>query len=110
MAGGGSTAFRAMAHRFARSRPARSTSRIRAPPSAPRSWSEGDARGVRVDSAAGWIYFTASPDAPTQLYLYRSRLDGSGKAERVTPAAQIGTHQYQVAPGGQFALHIFSTF
>jgi len=65
---------------------------------------------VGVDSAAGWIYFTASPDAPTQLYLYRSRLDGKGNAERVTPAGQPGTHQYQVAPGGQFALHTYSTF
>jgi dipeptidyl-peptidase-4 len=65
---------------------------------------------VGVDSAAGWIYFTASPDAPTQLYLYRSRLDGSGRAERVTPPAQPGTHMYSVAPGGQFALHSYSSF
>jgi dipeptidyl-peptidase-4 len=65
---------------------------------------------VGVDSAAGWIYFTASPDAPTQLYLYRSRLDGTGKAERVTPAGEVGMHQYQVAPGAKFALHTYSTF
>ena len=65
---------------------------------------------VGVDSAAGWIYFTASPDAPTQLYLYRSHLDGSGAPERVTPANQPGTHLYQVAPGGYFALHTYSTF
>jgi dipeptidyl-peptidase-4 len=65
---------------------------------------------VGVDSAAGWIYFTASPNAPTQLYLYRSRLSGTGNAERVTPANQPGTHLYQVAPGGRFALHTYSTF
>ena len=65
---------------------------------------------VGVDSAAGWIYFTASPDAPTQLYLFRARLDGKGSAERVTPASQPGTHLYNVAPGGQFALHTYSTF
>lgn len=65
---------------------------------------------VGVDSVAGWIYFTASPDAPTQLYLYRSRLDGSGRAERVTPAGQTGTNLYSIAPGGQIALHIHSTF
>jgi dipeptidyl-peptidase-4 len=69
----------------------------------------GEPYVVGVDSAAGWIYFTASPDAPTQLYLYRSRLDGGGRAERVTPAG-AGTHLYSVAPGGQFALHIHSTF
>ena len=65
---------------------------------------------VGVDSAAGWIYFTASPSAPTQLYLYRSRLNGKGNAERVTPANQPGTHIYEVAPGGRFALHRYSTF
>jgi len=65
---------------------------------------------VGVDSAAGWIYFTASPDAPTQLYLYRSRLDGNGSAERVTPAGQTGMNLYSVAPGGRLALHIHSTF
>ncbi len=70
----------------------------------------GEPYVVGVDSAAGWIYFTASPDAPTQLYLYRSRLDGTGKAERVTPAGQTGVHEYTVAPGGRFALHRYSTF
>jgi len=70
----------------------------------------GEPYVVGVDSAAGWIYFTASPDAPTQLYLYRSRLDGKGRAERVTPAGQSGTNLYSVAPGGHFALHIHSTF
>ena len=52
----------------------------------------GEPYVVGVDSAAGFIYFTASPDAPTQLYLYRSRLDGKGQAERVTPAGESGTH------------------
>ncbi|MEP7064638.1 MAG: S9 family peptidase [Gemmatimonadota bacterium] len=70
----------------------------------------GEAYVVGVDSAAGWIYFTASPDAPTQLYLFRSRLDGSGRAERVTPAGQTGTNLYSIAPGGQFALRTHSTF
>ena len=70
----------------------------------------GDPYVVGVDSAAGWIYFTASPDAPTQLYLYRARLDGRGSAERVTPAGEQGTHTYSVAPGGKFALHTYSTF
>jgi dipeptidyl-peptidase 4 len=70
----------------------------------------GEPYVVGVDSAAGWIYFTASPDAPTQLYLFRSRLDGSGNAERVTPAAETGTNLYSVAPGGRLAIHIHSTF
>ena len=65
---------------------------------------------VGVDSAAGWAYFTASPDAPTQLYLYRARLDGRGRAERVTPQRQPGTHTYDVAPGGRWAIHTHSSF
>jgi dipeptidyl-peptidase-4 len=63
-----------------------------------------------VDSAAGWLYFAASPDAPTQLYLYRARLDGRGRAERVTPAGRPGTHTYDVAPGARWAIHRFSAF
>ena len=47
---------------------------------------------VGVDSAAGWVYYTASPDNATQLYLYRTRLDGKGKQERVTPRDQPGYH------------------
>ena len=46
-----------------------------------------DVVGVEsVDEAKGWLYFIASPDNPTQRYLYRTRLDGSGTPERVSPA------------------------
>ena len=38
-----------------------------------------------LDEAGGWIYFIASPDNATQRYLYRSKLDGTGTPERVTP-------------------------
>ena len=65
---------------------------------------------VGSDSARGWIYFTASPENATQLYLYRARLDGSGAALRVTPNAQAGTHTYTIAPGGHFAFHTWSSF
>jgi dipeptidyl-peptidase-4 len=63
-----------------------------------------------VDSARGWIYYTASPGNATQLYLYRSRLDGRGKAERVTPGNQAGYHLYRISPDGRWALHTYSTF
>jgi dipeptidyl-peptidase-4 len=65
---------------------------------------------IGVDSAGGWLYFTASPDDPTQLYLYRTRLDGRGAPERVTPRDQPGTHNYDVAPGARYALHTYSRF
>ena len=61
-----------------------------------------------LDENTGWIYFMASPDNATQSYLYRSRLDGSGSAERVSPSAQQGTHNYNLSPGARFAQHGFS--
>jgi dipeptidyl-peptidase-4 len=63
---------------------------------------------LEVDTTGGWLYYSASPDNPTQRYLYRSRLDGSGAPERLTPADQRGTHNYSIAPGGHFAVHTFS--
>jgi dipeptidyl-peptidase-4 len=63
-----------------------------------------------VDSTDGWLYFRASPDNPTQRYLYRVRLDGGAPAERLSPPAQSGTHQYNVAAGARYAVHSFSTF
>jgi dipeptidyl-peptidase-4 len=63
-----------------------------------------------VDSAKGWIYYTASPENATQLYLYRSRLDGRGKPERVTPASQPGYHLYRISSDGRWALHTYSSF
>ena len=65
---------------------------------------------VGSDSVRGWIYFTASPENATQLYLYRARLDGTGAAVRVTPNAQPGTHNYTIAPGGRWAFHTWSSF
>ena len=63
-----------------------------------------------VDEAGGWLYFVASPERATDRYLYRVRLDGAGAPERVTPAAQPGTHGYDVAPGGRLAFHTYSRF
>jgi dipeptidyl-peptidase-4 len=63
-----------------------------------------------TDEAAGWLYFLASPSNATQRYLFRSKLDGSGTPERVTPKDQEGTHGYDLAPGGRFAFHTWSRF
>ncbi|MGH9879828.1 MAG: DPP IV N-terminal domain-containing protein, partial [Pyrinomonadaceae bacterium] len=46
----------------------------------------------RVDAANGWIYFQASPDNATQRYLFRQRLSGSSREERLTPASAPGAH------------------
>ena len=63
-----------------------------------------------IDEKGGWLYFHASPDNATQQYLYRTKLDGKGKAERVSPANQNGTHDYDVSPTGKFAQHRFSNY
>ena len=63
-----------------------------------------------VDEDDGWVYYIASPENPTQRYLYRSPLDGSGKVERVTPSGQDGTHSYQVCDDSKWAFHTYSSF
>ncbi len=63
-----------------------------------------------VDETGGWFYYYASPDNATQKYLYRVRLDGSGKTEQITPADQPGTHSYDFSPDMKWAFHTYSTF
>lgn len=70
-----------------------------------------DVLGIQaIDTHGGWIYYIASPDAPSQRYLYRSRLDGRGQPERLTPAAQAGTSAYDISPDGKTAMHTHSRF
>ncbi|RFZ81387.1 S9 family peptidase [Mucilaginibacter terrenus] len=63
-----------------------------------------------VDEKSGYVYFSASPQNATQKYLYRTKLDGSGVAERLTPMSQPGTHSYDVSPNGKAATHSFSNY
>ncbi len=63
-----------------------------------------------VDSAGGWLYYIASPEEPTRRYLYRTRLDGSGKTERITPPGSPGSHGYDISPNGRWAFHTHSRF
>jgi len=66
-----------------------------------------------VDPATGWLYYIASPDDPGQRYLFRVALDPGPEGiapEMLTPADQPGTHSYQVAVGGRWALHTVSRF
>ena len=61
-----------------------------------------------MDETNGWLYFSASPENATQIYLYRGRLNGSGSAERVSPTAEAGTHRYDISPDGKWAFHTYS--
>lgn len=63
----------------------------------------------RVSPDEKWVYFIASPENPTQRYLYRVRLDGSAAPERITPN-KPGTHSYTISPSGEWAFHNFSSF
>lgn len=63
-----------------------------------------------VDERGGFAYYIASPDNPTQRYLFRARLDGRGRPERLTPANEPGTHSYQVSPDGRWAFRTYSRF
>ncbi|WP_257668262.1 S9 family peptidase [Parapedobacter tibetensis] len=61
-----------------------------------------------IDEINGYIYFSASPENATQKYLYRIKLTG-GKAEKITPDGQNGSHSYTLSPNGTVALHQFSS-
>ena len=60
-----------------------------------------------IDPVGGFVYYIASPENFTQRYLYRSRLDGTGEAERVSPADMAGQHSYQISADAKFAIHSF---
>ena len=66
-----------------------------------------DVLGVAgIDEAGGELYFSASPADPARRYLYRVSLDG-GAPRRVTPE-EVGTHSYDIGPGGGCAFHTVS--
>nr|WP_154647869.1 DPP IV N-terminal domain-containing protein [Pedobacter arcticus] len=60
-----------------------------------------------IDEKNGLIYFMASPDNATQSYLYKVSIAG-GKAIRVTPSNESGTHDYDISPNGKLAFHNYS--
>ena len=67
-------------------------------------------RVAGVDEKARCVYFMASPENPTQRYLYRAPLEGGLLAERVSPPDQPGTHSYEMSQDGRWAFHTYSRF
>jgi dipeptidyl-peptidase-4 len=65
---------------------------------------------VGMDEPAGWLYYIASPDNAGQRYLFRTKIDGTGAAEKVTPDTQKGWNNYNISPNGHWAIHNFSAF
>jgi dipeptidyl-peptidase-4 len=62
-----------------------------------------------IDGKGGWLYYIASPDNPTQRYLFRTRLNGKGNPERITPAREPGTHAYDLSPSYRYAIETYSS-
>jgi len=80
---------------------------------APRPVTSGnfDVLGVqRVDTIGKWVYYIASPDNPTQRYLYRINYEKKGPAQRITPTGEPGVHSYNLSPTGRYAIHVYSRF
>src|SRR6266576_2874039 len=65
---------------------------------------------LRVDPVGKWIYYIASPDNPTQRYLYRVSYETKGLPQRLTPQGEPGVHSYDFAPNGRYAVHVYSRF
>ncbi len=65
-------------------------------------------RVLYVDEPAGRVYFLASPENPTQQYLYCVSLDGDSAPKRLSPVEQPGSHEYDITEGGSYAIHTYS--
>lgn len=62
-----------------------------------------------VDEVNNYIYFSASPNNATQLYLYRVKInDPKADPELLSGTSLKGTHNYDISPGGKMASHTFS--
>lgn len=63
-----------------------------------------------IDEAGNNIYFMASPENATQLYLYKVKMDGKSNPVLVSPATLKGTHDYVISPNSKWASHSFSNY
>lgn len=65
---------------------------------------------ITINEDTNSIYFTASPDAPEQRFLFKGSLDGSIPVEQVTPAEFAGNNHYYMSKDASFAMHTHSRF
>lgn len=63
---------------------------------------------LSMNKKDGWAYYIASPNNPLERYLYRSKLNGKGKPELLSPVEQKGHHSYSLSADCEFAVHTFS--
>jgi len=62
-----------------------------------------------IDEIEGYIYFIASPDNPTQQFLFRIKMDDGAEPEKLT-AEKRGSHSYDISPDGKWAIRTWSDF
>ncbi|MCU0235627.1 MAG: S9 family peptidase [Acidobacteria bacterium] len=67
-------------------------------------------RVLQIDDQRGWVYFSASPENPSQKYLYRVPLSGAEQPTRLTPKNLSGTNSYRICPKAAWAFHTYSNF
>ncbi|MBI5758245.1 MAG: S9 family peptidase [Planctomycetales bacterium] len=67
-------------------------------------------RLLHIDEKCDRVFVLASPENPTQQYLYCASLSDSGTPKRLSPADQPGWHDYSISPDGAFAVHTYSAF
>ena len=61
-----------------------------------------------INSKDGYVYYMASPANATQKYLYKSKLNGKGKNQLLSPESLKGSHDYSFSSNGSYAEHSFS--
>jgi len=61
-----------------------------------------------INTQKGYVYYLASPDNATQKYLYKTKLNGKGKNELLSPESLKGTHDYSFSSNGNYAEHSFT--
>ncbi|MDA3904756.1 MAG: S9 family peptidase, partial [Bacteroidales bacterium] len=67
-------------------------------------------QSLGIDEKTGDAYFMASPENPTQRYLYKTNINGKGQPERLSPENENGHHYYNISPDKKYAIHTFSNY
>ncbi len=84
-----------------------------------------------IDEANNFIYFTAAPESPTELYLAKVMIEKGNFSQQVAQVKRdvvnflvasdelvekvpwkklVGTHTYDISPKGKYAYHSFSNY
>jgi len=65
---------------------------------------------LSYDKKIDKLYFIASPENPTERYLYYVSVSQNGEPIRVTPEILKGYHNYEISPHSKYAFHKFSNY